>query len=1345
MQNAINVHSAPLPFSNVRKSSLAPLGASVLDIVNEQVPFNIRKYTAVVVTINGDVILDTDWHRVRPKLGTIVNIKVVPTGGGGGKNPLAAILSIAVMVAAPYIGAMYGTTLGLSVMGNGVLTAGQTTFFNSIVAAGFSIVGRMAINALVPPPKPTRAVTNPSESPTMFIEGARNSLNPYGVVPVNLGKNRMFPLQCAKPYTETNGDDQYSRQLFTWGFGNAVRITDLKLGDTPLTNFTDFEIEHVLDGTLHQGTTIYSNRVSQNNQNVLLEEVDGFTTRSFPPNADEGIVDITFPQGLCQFASNGKRQSRTVEVEVQFSEVGSGVWSVGNSYKSVDASNISFSVPAALGVTTFHVYININSGQVSTYNSPQNNRDFIYLSEVVISRTKPVFSPIVQTLTVKDRRPSGVFGVNIENAGDFLPTYVSPSVINIAAGGIRSTFTNFTASTAEAVRRSIRFVFPTKGDYEVRVRRVTPDTTDEKIIDKVFLSAVKTVEYVNPVNLSGLCGAALYIRGTDQMNGVVEELNGIVETAIPDYIADSEEWIENFTSNPASIYRYVLQGQCNAKPLPDDQIDISALEDWHTYCAENGYTYNRVIDYDASVDDILRDVAAAGCATPAVVDGKRSIVIDRAKDDIVQIVTPRNSWNYSGEMLYPEMPHAFRVQFRNADKGYLMDERIVYDDGYNASNATLFEQLEFHSCTNAQLAWKMGRRFLATARLRPESHSFMMDFENLVAMRGDRIKLEHDIPLIGVGDARIKEVMIDSGGFVTGLIVDDEMALPMGGQFYTRIRLSDGTQLYKQLSNVGNTTTYQLDFLTPFDDFVPEVGDLLYVTVSGGELDLIITKIEPQNDLTAKITCLNYAPEIFTAESGTIPSFNSNITVPLSMQRPLSPVLVEFQSDENVALLNLDGSFTSRAVITLTNRNENNVLVDVRIRKSGDNVWANANVLEATPERLILTGLDDGYRYDIWIRYKRGGGDGLYSAPLQLNSVLFVGLSGPPDDVTGFVVSVSENTSFFEWNANDDIDISHYEIRYNGVFSGAVWETAQVFKAPVYENRLSAPFIPGTYLIKAVDLSGNYSVNATAIITYDPGILRNAVAILREDPDFDGVMDNTVNNGGLLQINDVAAGSGYYYFEHDLDLQDVYTSFVSATINAYGDFKSDLYTEDDLYSMGDMFGVVNSNDLYTEDDLYSIDDMFGLALSDWSVRIEYRTTNDDPTSSFADWTDWAVFEASDLTFRAIQFRVLLQSFRDGITPSIDRLSITIDMPDRIERGEDLTVPVTGLVINYTPPFLDVPATAITIQDGDAADEIEYVYKDADGFEVKIFNRVDMSYVERIIDFISSGYGRKLNG
>ena len=1357
MSNEIAVIAAPSPFSNIQTKYKAPLGSSIQNMIDAIVPDRIKAIPiGATVFIDGQRVPQEYWGSVKPKYGTLVNINIVPQGSGDGKNPLVTILSIAVMVAAPYIGAAAGFAIA---GGMGPLTAGQLAF-GRIVGAAVGAVGRLAVSALAPPPKPSNAgvnpASNPASSPTQFIEGASNAITPYGVVPICLGINRVFPLQAARGYTETIDNDQYVRQQFTYGWGDEIVIDDLKIGETELAEFTDFDIEHLLNGDLHTGSNLYSNDVFQENLSVILNEVDGFTTRTTQADIDEAVIDVTFPSGLASFNDEGKRISNRVQLLLQYALSGTSPqdWTPGvSSYKSFAGNTVNFSsvrlnsfLPKIFSSRTDIVVIDVYSGKiyiVEGYSgrAPSSPRNAKRIATVVVTTTRDQFSVVSTDIVVTDDRQAADFGVTFQDSSSFVPTKASATSVDVTGGGLIVNQLDILGNQTEALRKSVRVKFPTNGQYDIRIRRITSDTSSDRIIDEVALTAIKSVKYQNPVNLAGQNGSAILIKATDQLNGTLDQYNCIVSNVIPDYDPILNDWINNISSNPASLYIYVLQGSANAKALADDKIIWADFEAWHQTCADQNYTYNRVIDYETSVEEILKDIAAAGAATPAVVDGKRTIAVDQIKDEIVQIVTPRNSWGYSADIIYPELPHAFRVTFRNKDKGYAQDERIVYDDGYDETNTTEFETLELQSCTNSDLAFKTGRRHIAAVRLRPETHSFMQDIENIIYVRGDRIKLEHDVPIIGIGDGRIKTVITagSSPDMVTGFTIDDTVTIPSTSTFYTRIRLSDGTQLYKELTTVvGATSTFT--FTTPFDVVdTPAIGDLCYFVETGGEVDLLITRIEPQEDLTARITAIDYAPAIQEAENAEIPVFNSKITTPLEFIRPTAPVLLEEQSNENVMLVNSDGSFLSRAIFTLGNLNDGNIETSVKVRVAGTSVFTNANVLEATPDILIITGLEDGTRYDIHIRYSRIGST-MLSPALELNNYLYVGASGLPDDVTGFTINVVDNIAFLKWDANDDIDISHYIIKYSNVFTGATYGTAQILEAMIADNRVSVPFLGGTYLIKAVDLSGNESETATTIITYDPGLIANAVEIVTENPDFTGTKDNVITQGAAIVLADSLLTDGYYYFASDVDLTAVYSAFVSATVIAGGTFVNNIYSMTDVFAESDIFGV-GGNDVFAIDDIFTESDIFGIGDDGWSIELQYRTTQTDPTAT-PTWADWAALEAGTLEFWGIEFRIKLTSLEQNISPSVTSLSITVDMPDRIERGDDLTVPIAGATILFNPNFKASPAVAITIQDGAVDDKIEFISKTASGFTFKVYNDTLAAYVERTYDYIASGYGRK---
>ena len=71
---------------------------------------------------------------------------------------------------------------------------------------------------------------------------------------------------------------------------------------------------------------------------------------------------------------------------------------------------------------------------------------------------------------------------------------------------------------------------------------------------------------------------------------------------------------------------------------------------------------------------------------------------------------------------------------------------------------TKFEGLEVFGVTDAALAWRHGRYWLAAARLRPETYTLGVDIEHLIAQRGDLVHVQHDVPLWGYGSGRITAV-----------------------------------------------------------------------------------------------------------------------------------------------------------------------------------------------------------------------------------------------------------------------------------------------------------------------------------------------------------------------------------------------------------------------------------------------------------------------------------------------------------------------------------------------------------------------------------------------------------
>lgn len=1216
----LSVWAVSQPFSSARVHFDLPEGLTLQQIINHVAPNTSLPKGARVFL--GDQLIDPKYyHLIKPKANALINIRMVPQGGGGGgKNPLRTLLTIAVFAVASWAAAAYAASLAAAVTGVvGPATAFQMGIASAFIKAGVGAVGSLLVNAIAPPASQKMNGLSSStgsqtrNSPTMFIQGARNSLTPFGVIPIVLGKHRIVPPQCANPYTETVGDSQYVRQLFCWGYGD-ITLENIKIGDTLLTEFDDVETEHILDGTSEAGIGLYPNSVNQEDLNILLSSAASWQTRTTSLEAEEINVDLTFPQGLSRFDDNGKRLSATVTYEIRYKLTSGSTWTT-NSY----------------------------------------------------------------TLTL---------------------------------------------TNTSAVRKSYRFPVDL-GQYDVSIRRVTADTSSSQVMDKFYWTALKTITSGSPVLMPGLCLSALRMRATNQLNGSVDQLSGEVTQKILDWNGSS--WVKGPTTNPASIYRYVLQGEANARPKSDSEINLTALQEWHEYCTAQGFEYSGVIDYATSVDAVLREIAAAGRASPTLLDGKESVVVDRAQSLPVQHITPRNSWGYEYERGFPDIPHAFIVEFTNRDKDYIRDERIVYDDGYDETNATDFERLELPGITSTSLAWKHAREHIATLRLRPDTHSFYMDVENLVATRGDLIYFSHDVPLVGSGWGRVKEVLDDGSGNATGIVVDEELTMVMGPIYSVRYRKADGTSVIKEIITDVSEGVTSLTFATPFPlASAPDVGDLFMFGETGREkLNLIIKEIVAGPDYSAQLICQNAAPEIFDASTGTIPDYDSGMTLPPDFQRPVAPEVVSIQTGEEVQVLNLDGSISSRMVINLKNYNSLAVTPVANIKALGDSDFQPARVIFSSEEQVVIEGLQEGAIYDLRLYYRRTTyteiGSSLVSTATQVNGVTFQGTTGVPADVTGFAATVRGTTLYLSWDRGTEVDLDHYEIRFSTNPSSPSWDSAipvNPREISASSNSISLPAVIGSYLIRAVDRKDNYSENA-AIIT--PGISLvdglNFVDIVDEAPTWPGVKTNVSEVSGVLKL-DLGYETGTYVFDTTFDLGATYTSVITAFMEVAGE------------------NLLTSVDDWTSID--SLDSIDGTSSSQYSVSLEIRTTTDDPGGT-PTWSEWAPLVVGDYTARAFQFRLVLTSLVSGVIPTVVSAEIQIDMPDRVDSGTDIDVTTSGMSIAFTPPFKVTPALGFAHRDLNTGDYYEISNLDEAGFDI-IFKDSSGTPVARNFSYVAKGYG-----
>ena len=626
------------------------------------------------------------------------------------------------------------------------------------------------------------------------------------------------------------------------------------------------------------------------------------------------------------------------------------------------------------------------------------------------------------------------------------------------------------------------------------------------------------------------------IKATDQLSGVVDEVNGVVSSHQKYWDTGTSKWKRGVNSNPATQFREVAEGKGNKRALDEKRVNLKDLQVW----AANNETalreFNQVADFSSSVGVMLTNIAATGRASVSRRDGLWGIVEDKQQTVPVQVFTPRNSWGFQGEKLFTEIPHAVKIRFLNKAKEYLQDERTIYDDGFSAANATLFESIDFEGVVDSDRIWEDGRFQIAQVRLRPQIYSLNADVEHIVATRGGMCLVQHDVTLWGISSGRVKSVADDAGAPPNALTVTLDNVCPMesGKTYNIRLRLSDGTQLLKPVNLVVGDN-FVLTFTTPYAlNDGPRKGDIFAFGESGTETqELLLTEIEPLNDIAARLLFIDHSPAVYTADAGPIPTFNSNITLPIGLT---TPSIVNIRSDESVLVKQPDGSLQVRMVVTWTREAGlvgDVIGVEASFRRNGSAGSYNITpVASIDAGNVSIFGVDEGALYDVRLRWvKVDNSRGPWST---IVSHTVIGTTLAPPDLDSFVVdTLADGTRRFSFSitAGAPLDIAGYQIRTDiSAPSPPDWDVMTrlhpeglITESPYETNELAAGFY--TFAIKAIDRSGIESENAVFITATlgDPRLKDVLVQRLEHVLGFPGTkVDCHVGFAGFLRANDDA-------------------------------------------------------------------------------------------------------------------------------------------------------------------------------------------------------------------------------
>ncbi len=392
---------------------------------------------------------------------------------------------------------------------------------------------------------------------------------------------------------------------------------------------------------------------------------------------------------------------------------------------------------------------------------------------------------------------------------------------------------------------------------------------------------------------------------------------------------------------------------------------------------------------------------------------------------------------------------------------------------------------------------------------------------------------------------------------------------------------------------------------------------------------------------------------------------------------------------------------------------------------------------------------------------------GLYDFELQAESSGFkrsgtatasfnaLGKTAPPASIPDlFIAPIDDHNAELHWPQAVDLDVrigGQVRIRYTpNIGVNATWGRANDIVPAVNgsSTRKIVPLLEGTYLIRAVDSTGNESADVATVVVDLPAPQDiYLIEEYREDddaPPFQGTatdMFYSADEGGLVLtstglIDDIpdwdaissvdfygaTSTSGSYQFLNTLDLSNVYDI----------DLRAILLTR--AFQPGDAWD--ERTELIDE-----WDDIDGDDLSAVNAELYVRTTNDNPSGT-PTWNDWQPFVNGTTRGRAFQFRVDATSNNPAQNILIDELGVVTQFQRRTETQRNLSSGAAAYTVTFPTAFYAAPSIGITAQDMATGDFFTLSSISRTGFTVT-FRNSGGSMVSKTFDYQAVGHGRQI--
>lgn len=824
---------------------------------------------------------------------------------------------------------------------------------------------------------------------------------------------------------------------------------------------------------------------------------------------------------------------------------------------------------------------------------------------------------------------------------------IAIDVQNNGGGFVEVKSDTISGKTTGRYQRAYRVELPAGGPWDIRVRRITADSTASNLQNQTWWASYTEIidaklrypnsaicalqidsEQFNAIPRRGYDIKGLKIKVPANYNPLTRAYNGVWDGT----------WQVAWSDNPA----WVFYDLCTAeryglgKYIDPALIDKWVLYDIARYCDElvddgfggqeprftcNIYLQRREEAYKVivSLASVFRGIAYWG-------SGAITASCDKPTD-ATMLFTNANvvdgAFNYSGSDRSSRHTVALVTWNDPDDQGKQRIEYVEHEPGIALYGVVETEVLAV-GCTSRGQAHRLGNWILDTEINETELVTFRCGLDGVFIYPGAVFKtLDRSRAGQRFGGRAVSAT-------TSAVTIDSAVTIESGKTYTLSCILPDGTVESRPVSNGAGSATV-LTLGAAFSA-APQAQSIWVLAAS----DLVpqswrcvsVTEVEPH---ILEITGLVYRAEKFAAvESGiilqsttgssltAIPAAPTNVAISESLYQSGTEVKTQIVvSWDSVPGLHWDVSWK---------HNENN--------------WA-------TVTRLSVPALTvpDVLPGSIEVRVVATTTLGLRSTAAYATTTI-MGKTAPPANVAPFNVTKVGGVGVAEWGMHPDLDVrvgGRIVIRHSPMTTGATWSNSVI--VAIFDGNTTSgnvALMSGTYMCKARDSSGNWSVAEISFVaTEGMASAYTTIASTVQHPTFSGAKTNTevVNNN--LQIAGTAT-TGTYDFSAVVDMATVATRRFEADVGVLG------------FTSGDTIDSRTANiDTWGEFD--------GAVINDSDATLYAATTNDDPAGS-PTWGPWVPFFVADFTCRAVRFQLMLERADATKNIAVDTLRVDVKVP-----------------------------------------------------------------------------------